>query len=578
MKLVDALKLIQSPAGEGSRSYTTFLACGFTPLHLQKFLAAHLRLRSPEIRTEIRVGLFGDLAGNLERLTPSEVDSLAVAVEWSDLDARLGIRALGGWRAADLADIAGTAQAAVQRIQSSIEKAAREITVAVSLPTLPLPPAFTSRPTQQGLPEARLHCILAQFAEFLAGIANVRLLNPQHLATLSAPTDRYDIKSELATGFPYTLSHASALAESLSGLIESRSPMKALITDLDDTLWSGIVGEDGVEGISWNLDRHSQMHGVYQQFLASLAASGTLIGVASKNDASTVALAFEQRNLLLSKDDIFPFEVHWSAKSQSVARILNAWNIGAQAAVFIDDSQAELAEVQAAHPELICRLFPKNDPVAIWALLQDLRDLFGKTSISREDSLRLSSIMNSGEWRKNGATEESQSDDFLRSAQARIIFEYGRGIGDRRAFELVNKTNQFNLNGRRYSESDWRHFFTDTSSFLLSATYEDKYGELGKIAAILGTRDERSIRVQTWVMSCRAFSRRIEHQCLRYLFDEVGVDEITFDFITTAPNRPMQDFLKAFADSLRTPLTLTDETFRARTPRLFHQIEVGVHV
>lgn len=577
MKLVDALKLIQSPAGEGSRNYTAFLACGFTPLHLQTFLAAHLRLRFPEIRVEIRAGLFGDLAGNLERLTPSEVDGVAVVVEWSDLDPRLGIRTLGGWRAADLADITGTAQAAAQRLQSSIEKAAREVTVSVSLPTLPLPPAFTSRPIERALPEAQLYRIVAQFAESLAGMSSIRLLNPQHLAMLSAPAERYDIKSDLMTGFPYTLSHASALAESLSGLIEPRPPMKALITDLDDTLWSGIVGEDGVEGISWDLDRHSQMHGVYQQFLASLAASGTLIGVASKNDASTVARAFEARKLLLSKDDVFPFEVHWSAKSQSVARILSNWNIGAEAAVFIDDSPAEIAEVQAAHPELTCRLFPKHDPAAIWALLRDLRDLFGKSSLSLEDSLRLSSIRNAGKWRANSGMQESHSDDFLRTAEARILFEYGPGTGDRRAFELVNKTNQFNLNGRRYSESDWRHFFSEASSFLLSATYEDKYGGLGKISAMLGTRYVRSVQVHSWVMSCRAFSRRIEYQCLRYLFDETGVDEITFDFTATARNGPMQDFLKVFTDSLQTPVTLTKDTFCAQAPKLFHQIEVGVH-
>ena len=117
---------------------------------------------------------------------------------------------------------------------------------------------------------------------------------------------RYDIKSDLLTGFPYTLGHASAIGELMACLIENRPPLKGLITDLDDTLWSGIVGEDGVDGISWNLDDHSQMHGVYQQFLSSLAAAGVLIGVASKNDAATVTQAFERPDLLLSKEDVFP--------------------------------------------------------------------------------------------------------------------------------------------------------------------------------------------------------------------------------------------------------------------------------
>ncbi len=138
------------------------------------------------------------------------------------------------------------------------------------------------------------------------------------LAAISTPGARYDVKSDLGTGFPYTLSHASALGELLACLIENRMPMKGLITDLDDTLWSGIVGDDGVDAISWNLDKHSQMHGVYQQLLSSLAAAGVLVGVASKNDAANVAQAFGRRDMLLSSKDVFPFEVHWSKKSESV--------------------------------------------------------------------------------------------------------------------------------------------------------------------------------------------------------------------------------------------------------------------
>ena len=577
MKLIEALKIVQAASPDSPRRLRLFLACGFTPLHLQTFLTAHLHERMPDFGFEIRTGLFGDLTGNIERLQPSDADVLAVALEWTDLDPRLGIRTLGGWLPQQLSDIAESAEAAAGRIQRALEAVSRDMTTIVSLPTLPLPPAFATRPLQSAVQELHLHRIVAQLAESLAESPGIRILSSQRLAEISPPALRYDIKSDLLTGFPYTLGHASAMSELMAHLIENRPPLKGLITDLDDTLWSGIVGEDGVDGISWNLDDHSQMHGVYQQFLSSMAAAGVLVGVASKNDAGNVAQAFERPDLLLSKEDVFPFEVHWESKAESVRRILNTWNIAADAAVFIDDSPAEVAEVQAAFPELTCRVFPKSNAVAIWTLLQELREQFGRPVITQEDLLRLRSIRDTAAWRDESGAPQTPSDEFLRSAEARITFDCSRTC-DIRAFELVNKTNQFNLNGERYTETEWRQFLADPSAFLLTATYEDKYGALGKIAVLMGTIHGGDAHLRTWVMSCRAFSRRIEHQCLRFLFDELGAERIRFEYSPTPRNGPMRDFMKSIADTpLDASVPLAKEDYSAKVPQLFHRVKVSVH-
>lgn len=578
MKLIDALRLANAPATAEEKTLRVFLACGFTPLHLQTFLAAHWRAQQPGQGTRIETGLFGDLAGSLERLQPSQADILIVIIEWADLDPRLGYRSLGGWRPVDQADIAKSAELNACRLQQAVENLARNMTTVVCLPTLPLPPAFAPRPIQTGSQEAHLHRIVATLADNLAGYQGIRLLSQQAVDMASAFTSRHDLKSDLHTGFPYTLSHASALAELLAGLMLDRPPLKGLITDLDDTLWSGIVGDDGVDRICWNLDGDAQMHGVYQQFLSSLAATGTLIAVASKNDPETVTRAFERSDLLVAGEDIFPVEVHWSRKSESVRRILQTWNVSADAVVFVDDSPAEIAEVQSAFPELNCRLFPKTDPAGILALLRELRDLFGKSALSEEDSLRLRSIRSVAALRNQNGTMDALPDELLEAAGARLTFECGPAAGGHRALELVNKTNQFNLNGRRYSESEWRQFLADPAGFLITASYEDKYGALGKIAVLLGTVQFEEIRVLTWVMSCRAFSRRIEYQCLRYLFDELGAARVTLDYEPTPRNKPLQDFLQTLSDSpLEGSLCLTRETFSGRVPRLFHHVEVNVH-
>jgi FkbH-like protein len=354
--------------------------------------------------------------------------------------------------------------------------------------------------------------------------------------------------------------------------------MKGLITDLDDTLWGGILGEAGVDQISWHLDRRTHMHGLYQQCIASLAQAGTLVAVASKNDAVLVAAAFERGDLLLSKSDVFPIEAHWSRKSESVQRILDAWNIGADSVVFVDDSPMEVAEVKAAFPEMDCRVFPKGDDKAIYELLKTLRDAFGKRLITEEDSLRLGSLRDSDVRRGQEHSMSLSADDFLRSAQATILFDFG-ATADMRAFELINKTNQFNLNGKRLTETEWRNFFKDPAAFLLSVTYQDKFGPLGKIAAIMGKRHGSTVHLDYWVMSCRAFSRRIEHQCLSYLFESIGADQIAFGYEATPRNGALQEFFAEFLLAAPVPgVHLTKEDFSHRVPPLFHRVEVAAHV
>ena len=236
------------------------------------------------------------------------------------------------------------------------------------------------------------------------------------------PGGRFDVQSDVLVGFPYTLPHASVLGGLLAGLIRPQAPKKGLITDLDDTLWAGILGEDRLSGISWSLESRTQMHGVYQQFAASLAGAGVLVGVASKNDRDLVDRVFEIGDLLLSSDDVFPMEIHWSPKSESVARILRTWNVGADSVVFVDDSPMEIAEVKAAFPQMECIAFPKGDSQGIWDLLKRLRGLFGKPALTGDDSLRLRSIRSSGTWREALDFPAGNLEDFLRAANASVSF------------------------------------------------------------------------------------------------------------------------------------------------------------
>jgi FkbH-like protein len=144
---------------------------------------------------------------------------------------------------------------------------------------------------------------------------------------------------------------------------------------------------------------------------------------------------------------------------------------------------------------------------------------------------------------------------------------------DPRALELVNKTNQFNLNGRRWSEGEWRAHLQEPDIFLLIVAYQDRYGPLGKIAVLAGQRRECGLCLDTWVMSCRAFARRIEHRCLQLLFGLTHAGEIEFAFEETPRNGPLRDFLESLlGGSPAFGCRLSRAAFEAKCPPLHQEV------
>ena len=190
MKLIEALEILKRPVNETAPARRIFLACGFTPLHLQTFLTAQLRRLLPESGIAIQTGLFGDLCGNVERLAHDTKDSVCVVVEWSDLDPRLGLRTLGGWRPAQLPDILQSVRQTAARLKRGLAELATRTTLVVSLPTLPLPPLFSTRPDQAGPSESELQSIVASLATDLAQLPSIRSVNAALLGLISPLANR----------------------------------------------------------------------------------------------------------------------------------------------------------------------------------------------------------------------------------------------------------------------------------------------------------------------------------------------------------------------------------------------------
>ena len=575
MTVTEALKVLQQ-ASKAHGRFEAFLACGFTPLHLQMFLGAHLQRRLADRHVQTATGVFGNLAVSVEGLAESRVDAVACIVEWADLDPRLGYREGGDWSISAIRDILHGSRQTLDRLRSAIHRIPDGVRAVISTPTLPLPPLFHTPGWQASEAELLLDRAVSEFAAAVIERRGTAIVNARRLNEDSPPAARLDLKSDLATGLPYTTSHADRLAHALAQLIVPAVPKKAVISDLDDTLWHGLVGEVGPHGVTWDLGSHQQLHGLYQKLLSSLADAGVLLAIASKNDPAVVEKALARPDLLVSPDRIFPIEVHWNAKSGSVARILEAWNIGADSVIFVDDSPLELAEVAAVFPSVTCIPFPKNDPAAGIAMLRRLRDLCGKEEVSADDSLRLDSIRQGAEFRRQSETGASP-ETFFAEMDATVTVDPAASMGacDTRALELVNKTNQFNINGIRFTASDWQRRSSAPGAFALVFSYRDKFGPLGKIAVMQGRLESGKATIETWVMSCRAFARRIEYQCLKIVFESYGVREMVIPFVPTPKNEPARDFLTGLCGPPPGgAFHLTASQFAEKCPALYHHVLV----
>jgi FkbH-like protein len=542
MTLAQALDLIRQRE-ETARKRKVALICGFEPLHLGTFLKGHIAERFESEGAELRTGLYGDLEGTLAAAVGAECEAAALVLEWSQIDSRLGLRSSGGWGLSVQQDILESCRARFARLRRGLEALASIMPVVVVGQTLAIPLLGHTPGGRVSRQELELQRELTAFLADAASFERVSILNPARLDKLSPADGRSDPRMELNAGFPYTIGHASVLAGQMVEALFPRTPMKGIITDLDNTLWSGIVGETGAGGVSWSLAEHTQIHGLYQQLLRHFSEMGVLLAIASKNELSVVKETLGRGDLYIPGSAFYPVRADWGAKSRHIEEILSTWNVGADSVAFIDDSPMELDEVRTAFPSMRCMQFPGKQPAAAITLFEQLRDWFGKSVINREDTLRQASIQAGEVFRESARSAENG--DFIRSLQGRVIFDNRKNPANQRLLELINKTNQFNLNGVRISEGEWLRHLADPAGVVVGVSYEDKFGPLGVIGVVAGKRAGDRMEISAWVMSCRAFSRRIEFHTLQYLFEETGAQSVSLAFRATERNQPTQEFLRS---------------------------------
>ena len=362
------------------------------------------------------------------------------------------------------------------------------------------------------------------------------------LNALILKDEYFCLDSFLSSGCPIGGRNLSNFAGHVSnGLLQKQEESKKMIiTDLDNTLWNGILGEDGLEGVKANPDGKGFHHFIYQTYLKRLKESGTLLSICSKNDKDLVLQAFENNKFVLDLEDFVSLQVSYNPKSLQIKELAQALNLGLESFVFIDDNPLEINEVQNALPEVTCILFTTNKENFV-NIFKHLSSLFPNLNPTEEDRNRTKLYKS---MKQSIEVIEGQSSDvssFLQSLEMKILLSKKTIKNNKRAVQLINKTNQFNLNGIR-RDIEEVNTMLDNGGSLFTASLSDINGEHGEILSLLVDNNNK---VKSFVMSCRVFQRKIEFLFLSVLLESF-FDKIELNYIETNRNSPMKMFLKTF--------------------------------
>jgi FkbH-like protein len=348
-----------------------------------------------------------------------------------------------------------------------------------------------------------------------------------------------------AAKYPFATSMIPLYADNVMRIIAAQMgrSRRVLVLDLDNTLWGGIVGDDGIEGLALGSGSAlGEAHSALQQMALSLKERGIILCISSKNDEAIALDAFRNHpEMILKEDDIVAFRVNWEDKAANIKAIADAIDLGLDSFVFLDDNPAERKRVRDALPSVAVPELPE-DP-SEWLGVFQAAGYFEQSGFSKEDQQR-AGFYKANALRAAQLERIGDHDEYLRSLGMTLSIAAFDSAGRKRIAQLISKSNQFNLTTRRYSETEIEAMKSNSEVLTLQARLEDIFGDNGMISAVICRQSGRIWEVDTWIMSCRVLGRRVEETILQYLVEQArvrGITEIIGRYIPTAKNGLVRD-------------------------------------
>ncbi|MFC1809128.1 HAD-IIIC family phosphatase, partial [Candidatus Omnitrophota bacterium] len=358
-------------------------------------------------------------------------------------------------------------------------------------------------------------------------------------ARMQDPKYYYLAKMEWTDGMLKNIS-----AELTKYLIALKGSMrKCLVLDLDNTLWGGVVGEDGPMGIKIGVGApEGEAFLDFQYAIKSLKHRGIILALCSKNNFTDIEEVFSKRTEMpLSLDDFSAIEVNWEHKHLNIQRIAESLNIGIDSMVFVDDNPVECELVKKMLPEVITLQLPEDSSEYRHFLMEQL--YFEKIFITKDDKVKGEQY--SQQRKRDGLKSEVQDlESFLNSLETEVIIKKPNKGELPRVHQLFSKTNQFNLTTIRYSISEIEEFYGRNDVDLKIVQAKDKFGDMGTIGVYLIIRKNGEAVIDSFIMSCRALGREIETAVMNVIKRSVENLKITAKYVPTKKNKPCEGFFE----------------------------------
>jgi FkbH-like protein len=476
-----------------------------------------------------------DPNSNLYRFKPQIV---VLVIGWRDCVTELPLNA-----------DAEAARAAIGKRVDELDKLWRTLqsrTAARIIQHLVAPPPFRLTGVgERSLPGSPIQQVAAFNQEVcMRGSGRILFLDLARLSQERGALAMLEPRGWFATKAPFETSFLPSYVPALRGVLRNATARakKALVLDLDNTLWGGVIGDDGVEGLRLGPgDALGEAYADFQSYVAQLGARGVILAVCSKNSPKVAETGFTHPASVLQRKDFAAFECSWNDKVGGLRRIAATLNIGLDSLVFVDDNPAECDLVRKELPE-VATVHLGDEPSDFIRRLEE-GYWFELQNFTMDDLGRA----NAYQARAAVAMEREQAADlesYLTGLDMKGAIFAPSGAEIQRVAQLEQKTNQFNLLTKRYDEATIRSFLARTDHVVWAASLADKHGDHGLVSVLIGEIRNDALNVQEWLMSCRVFSRTLEQGIMRELITyskKRGIEKIVGSYRQTAKNGVVAD-------------------------------------
>ena len=335
-----------------------------------------------------------------------------------------------------------------------------------------------------------------------------------------------------------------SLANSVANIIKSLygRNKKALVLDLDNTLWGGIVGDDGPENLEIGQETNlGQVYAEFQSYVKSLKEYGVMLNVASKNEEENALAGLNHPAGVLKPEDFLIIAANWEPKSRNILEIAHQLNILPDSLVFADDNPAEREIVRQQAPGVTAPEIGKPED---YIRVLDRGGYFEVTSLSEDDRKR-NEMYQANLKREKAQASFADYTEYLRSLDMKATIRSFEPVYMARIAQLTNKSNQFNLTTQRMTQAQIEQMAADDSYITLYGKLEDKFGDNGVVSVVIAQKEEKAAHIRLWLMSCRVLKRDMELAMLDELVkrcQEAGIEEIYGYYYPTAKNNMVRKF------------------------------------